>query len=163
MHFATRVRTWRIARLYSETALSRKPFGIGHIYIYTFSLEWPTLWHPRIMTLPPGIAYIYLTQYADRSKSTLFEVSNNSASSGSAYRICLWSAVVIWKKCLFRTSSWNPNFVFFQYWILWLDYEYKKGTLGVILWTLNPFHPVCPIIPCRSHKLYFIVWFTLVT
>jgi hypothetical protein len=39
MHFATRVRTWRVARLYSvqysETALSRKPFGIGHMYIYT--------------------------------------------------------------------------------------------------------------------------------
>jgi hypothetical protein len=39
MHFATRVRTWRVARLYSETALSRKPFGIGHMYIYTFLLR----------------------------------------------------------------------------------------------------------------------------
>jgi cytochrome b subunit of formate dehydrogenase len=32
--------TWRVARLYStlhsEIALSRKPFGIGHMYIYTF-------------------------------------------------------------------------------------------------------------------------------
>jgi hypothetical protein len=36
MHFATRVRTWRVARLYSEIALSRKPFGIGHMYVYTF-------------------------------------------------------------------------------------------------------------------------------
>jgi hypothetical protein len=34
VHFATRVRTWRVARLYSEIALSRKPFGIEHIYIY---------------------------------------------------------------------------------------------------------------------------------
>jgi hypothetical protein len=34
VHFATRVRTWRVARLYSEIALSRKPFGIGHMYIY---------------------------------------------------------------------------------------------------------------------------------
>jgi hypothetical protein len=39
MHFATRVRTWRVARLYSEIALSRKPFGIGHMYIYTFLLR----------------------------------------------------------------------------------------------------------------------------
>jgi hypothetical protein len=36
MHFATRVRTWRVARLYSETTLSRKPFGIGQMYKYTF-------------------------------------------------------------------------------------------------------------------------------
>jgi hypothetical protein len=38
MHFATRVRTWRVARLYSvmysEIALSRKPLGIGHVHIY---------------------------------------------------------------------------------------------------------------------------------
>jgi hypothetical protein len=43
MHFASRVRTWRVARLYSvlysEIALSRKPFGIGHMYIYTFLLR----------------------------------------------------------------------------------------------------------------------------
>jgi hypothetical protein len=42
MHFATRARTWRVARLYSvqcsEVALSRKPFGIGHMYTYTFLL-----------------------------------------------------------------------------------------------------------------------------
>jgi hypothetical protein len=39
MHFATRVRTWRVARLYSEIAQSRKPFGIGHMYIYNFLLR----------------------------------------------------------------------------------------------------------------------------
>jgi hypothetical protein len=58
MHFATRVRTWHVARLYSEIALSRKPFWIGHMYIYTFLLRmadimttlnidlssWDTLW-----------------------------------------------------------------------------------------------------------------------
>jgi hypothetical protein len=38
MHFADRVRTWRVARLYSEMALSRKAFGIGHMYIYSFFL-----------------------------------------------------------------------------------------------------------------------------
>jgi hypothetical protein len=46
-HFATRVRTWRCSSwriltfiqtlLYSEIALSRKSFGMGHMYIYTFS------------------------------------------------------------------------------------------------------------------------------
>jgi hypothetical protein len=39
MHFASRVRTWRVARLYSETAVSRKPLGIGHMYIYTLLLK----------------------------------------------------------------------------------------------------------------------------
>jgi hypothetical protein len=42
MHFATRVRTWHVARLYSvlysEIALSQKPFGIIHMYIYIFLL-----------------------------------------------------------------------------------------------------------------------------
>jgi hypothetical protein len=39
VHFAARVRTWRVARLsaskllHSEIALYRKPFGIGHMYI----------------------------------------------------------------------------------------------------------------------------------
>jgi hypothetical protein len=38
------------------TAVSRKQFGIGHMYIYTFffCLEWPILWPPRILTFPPG-------------------------------------------------------------------------------------------------------------
>jgi hypothetical protein len=40
LHFATRMRTWRVARLYrvltSEIALSRKQFGMGHTYICTF-------------------------------------------------------------------------------------------------------------------------------
>jgi hypothetical protein len=62
MRFATRVRTWHVARLYSETALSRKPFGIGHMYIYNFLLRmtdimtsqkidfssWDTLYIPGI-------------------------------------------------------------------------------------------------------------------
>jgi hypothetical protein len=35
MHCASSVRTWRVARLCSEIALSRKPFGIEHTYICT--------------------------------------------------------------------------------------------------------------------------------
>jgi hypothetical protein len=38
VHFASHVRTWLVARLYSEIALSQKPFMIGHTYIYTFIL-----------------------------------------------------------------------------------------------------------------------------
>jgi hypothetical protein len=44
--------------LYSEIALSRKPFGMGHMYIYTFCLEWPILWPPRISTFPPGALWL---------------------------------------------------------------------------------------------------------
>jgi hypothetical protein len=40
MHFATRVRTWRVARLHSvlhsEISLHREPFGIGHMYTCIF-------------------------------------------------------------------------------------------------------------------------------
>jgi hypothetical protein len=40
--------------LYSEIALSRKLFGIRHMYMYTFCLQWPILWPPRTLTFPPG-------------------------------------------------------------------------------------------------------------
>jgi hypothetical protein len=49
MYFATRVRTWRVVRLYSEIALSRKLFRV-HI---KFCLELPILWPRRILTFPP--------------------------------------------------------------------------------------------------------------
>jgi hypothetical protein len=43
MHFASRVRTWCVARLYSvrysEIALSQKPLAKGHVYIYSFLLR----------------------------------------------------------------------------------------------------------------------------
>jgi hypothetical protein len=45
--------------LYSEIALSRKPFGIGHMYMYTFL--------PRVtdtMTFPPGTLCISLRGFA---------------------------------------------------------------------------------------------------
>jgi hypothetical protein len=56
IHFATRVRTWRVARLYSvqrtvqwnssfmETIRNRT-----HVHMQ-FYLEWPILWPPRILT-----------------------------------------------------------------------------------------------------------------
>jgi hypothetical protein len=40
--------------LYSTTALSRKPFGIGHIHIHFLCLEWLILWPPTILTFPLG-------------------------------------------------------------------------------------------------------------
>ena len=53
----------KILQLYSEIALSRKVFGIGYKYIYTFCLEWPILWPPRILTFPPGAPCIYIYIY----------------------------------------------------------------------------------------------------
>jgi hypothetical protein len=62
MQFATRVRTWRVARLYREIVVARKPFGIWHIYRYIFFfLEWPILWLPRILTFPSGTSCITWT------------------------------------------------------------------------------------------------------
>jgi hypothetical protein len=45
---------------YSEIALSRKPFGIGDMYIYTFCLEWPILWPPRILNFRPGTVCVIM-------------------------------------------------------------------------------------------------------
>jgi hypothetical protein len=63
IHVATRVRTWPVARLYtvqfSEITVSRKPFGIGHMCIYTFCLEWLIPRPPRILTFPAGTPCIW--------------------------------------------------------------------------------------------------------
>jgi hypothetical protein len=59
MHFGTHVRTWRVARLYSEIDLFRKVFEIGHMYIHKFCLEWPILLLPRILVFPSGTLCIY--------------------------------------------------------------------------------------------------------
>jgi hypothetical protein len=45
--------------LYREIALSLKPFGMGHTCIFSFLLEWPILWPPRILTFPPETSCIY--------------------------------------------------------------------------------------------------------
>jgi hypothetical protein len=45
MTFATRVRTWYGAGLYSEIFLPQKPFRIGHMYITG---------PPRTLTFPPA-------------------------------------------------------------------------------------------------------------
>jgi hypothetical protein len=61
MHFATRVRTWRVARLYSvqwNSSISKTVRNKTHVHIHLFCFEWPTLWPPKILTYPPGI-YTY--------------------------------------------------------------------------------------------------------
>jgi hypothetical protein len=45
--------------LYSEIALSRKPFGIGHMYIYTFLHRMTDTMTARMLTFPPGTFRIY--------------------------------------------------------------------------------------------------------
>jgi hypothetical protein len=41
--------------LCNEMALSQKPFGLGHLYVYLFScLKWPIVRPPRILHFPPG-------------------------------------------------------------------------------------------------------------
>jgi len=42
-----------ILQLYSEMALSRKPFGIGHMYVHTFLLRMTDT-----VTFPPGTSSI---------------------------------------------------------------------------------------------------------
>jgi hypothetical protein len=61
-HFATRVRTWRVARLYSvlhsEIALSRKPFGIGNVHIHFLPQITDTMTSLNI-DLSPGTLCVY--------------------------------------------------------------------------------------------------------
>jgi hypothetical protein len=52
-----------ILELYSEIVLSWKPFGIEHMYITLFCLEWPILWPPRILTFPPGTSFIWCVSF----------------------------------------------------------------------------------------------------
>jgi hypothetical protein len=67
MHFAARVRTWRVARLYSEIAVSRKPFGIGHMYILLRMADTVTsrnielsLWDTLYMATSPQITVMFV-------------------------------------------------------------------------------------------------------
>jgi hypothetical protein len=60
MHFANRVNTWRVARLYSvhgtvqwNSPVSETVWNRTRTYT-PFCLEWPILGPPRILTFPPG-------------------------------------------------------------------------------------------------------------
>jgi hypothetical protein len=67
--------------LYGEIARSRKPFGIEHMYIHFFCLEWPILWPPKILTFPPatccinGIASLYHILFRHNSALFFFDLS----------------------------------------------------------------------------------------
>jgi hypothetical protein len=51
--------------LHSERAVSRKPFGIGHMYIYTFCSE---------LTFTPGTFCVYLQQVNNEDESLQINV-----------------------------------------------------------------------------------------
>jgi hypothetical protein len=93
VRFATRVRTWRsFMRAITSISLSRKPFGIGHICIYTyFCLEWPILWPPRILTFPPGTSCIPLCSLIHDTEHIrglkLAVVKPNDCCSDFAYKL----------------------------------------------------------------------------
>jgi hypothetical protein len=40
------------------SSTSCEQLGIGHVYMYSFCLEWPILWPPTILTSPPGTSWI---------------------------------------------------------------------------------------------------------
>jgi hypothetical protein len=64
MLFATRVRTWRVARLYSERVLFRKPFGIRHMYIYSVLLRvTDTMTSQNIELSSWDTLYVYVCMY----------------------------------------------------------------------------------------------------
>jgi hypothetical protein len=70
MHFAVRVTTWHVSRLYnvlySEIQLSRKPFGIGHKYIYTFLLRMADSIASQNIDLSSwDTLYTYVSMYVD--------------------------------------------------------------------------------------------------
>jgi hypothetical protein len=66
-HFATRVRMWRVACLYSvqcsvqwNSSISETVRNKTRAHSIYFCLEWPILWPPRILTFPPGTLCIYM-------------------------------------------------------------------------------------------------------
>jgi hypothetical protein len=84
MHFATHVRTCRLARLFSETALSRKPFGIGHMYIYTFSLRITDTVTSKNIDLSYWDICIYLQQVSNEDENLQINVG---LMLGEVYRL----------------------------------------------------------------------------
>jgi hypothetical protein len=59
--------------LYSEIALSRKPFGIGHMYIYTSVLRMAGTVTPRILTFPPGTPCIVPYDWMERELKPMWK------------------------------------------------------------------------------------------
>jgi hypothetical protein len=88
MQFATRVRTWRVARLYSEIAVSRKPFGIGHwrfaqhcyawfpSYYFCAGLMFLDQFHCRCLAVNRGCSAFCLYQRRATFSGPVFVVGN---------------------------------------------------------------------------------------
>jgi hypothetical protein len=94
MQFSTRVRTWRVARLYSEIALSRNPFGIGHMYIYTTLLRMTdTVTSQNIDLSSWDMLYIFF--WCIKHVSRLRRTQLARVLDGLEYG-CLYSCVVFW-------------------------------------------------------------------
>jgi hypothetical protein len=95
------MRIWHVARpysvQYSETALSRKPFGIGHMYMYYSCLEWPILWPPRILTFPPGTSCILDTVGVRITQCFGVYIPNRTLRE--------WSTEIKWKLKMFTQDS----------------------------------------------------------
>jgi hypothetical protein len=105
MHFAARVRrTWWVARLYSEIALSRKPFWIEFMYIYTFLLKMTdtmtfqnidfSSWDTQYMMLLP-LFYIIFNVFCIIYRLTAFLIWS---LIWSIFTVCILLCVVnIWQ------------------------------------------------------------------
>jgi hypothetical protein len=93
MHFATRVRIWRVARLYgysvlySEIALSQKQEENTCTYT-VFCLEWPILRPPGILTFPTGMLYIYFHLFT-KSLVTTFGFMKTKVRKSITRLLCL--------------------------------------------------------------------------
>jgi hypothetical protein len=77
MHFATRVRTWRVARLYNvqctvqwNSSVSETVWNRTHVHIRYFCLEWSILWPPRMLTFPSRTLCIGVPQYYKLSRDS---------------------------------------------------------------------------------------------
>jgi hypothetical protein len=141
MHFATRVRTWRVARLYSvqctvqwnicisvqlvwgygvllvctvysvlysEISVSRKPLGIGHMYIHTFCTEWPILSPPN-WPFPLGHS-VYI-------RMVLISVHIVEPRASQCHSMFQTSRLISWKHKLFMfyCSNYRNNLQLIDY------------------------------------------------
>jgi hypothetical protein len=108
MHFATRVMTWRVARLCSvqcsvqwnssvaETARNRT-----HVHIHLLCLEWQILWPPRVLTFLPGTPYILPIFLINVEQMVEWELARETGAPGKPHPIAPWprlrySSVQFW-------------------------------------------------------------------
>jgi hypothetical protein len=76
-----------ILELYSEIAVSRKPFGTGHMYIYTFLLRMTNTMTSKNSDLSPGTLCIIITILTKRCLSRCNEYLINVLTWSNQSRI----------------------------------------------------------------------------